>query len=90
VPVNSLCAAGFLILVQWTSELFNPGFQLSFLVVLAILRWAVPLHEAIRRHVHPDPFAPRQLWTRAARCWIGSSSAGCSLFRSQRGLGRFR
>lgn len=64
VPVNSLCAAGFLILVQWTSELFNPGFQLSFLVVLAILLWAVPLHDAIRRRVHPDPFVPRQLWTR--------------------------
>jgi len=73
VPVNSLCAAGFLILVQWTSELFNPGFQLSFLVVLAILLWAVPLHDAIRRHVHPDPFVPRQLWTRGQQ--LGAESA---------------
>lgn len=74
VPVNSLCAAGFLILVQWTNELFNPGFQLSFLVVLAILLWAVPLHDAIRRRAHPDPFVPRQLWTRWQQ--FGTESAG--------------
>lgn len=74
VPVNSLCAAGFLILIQWTGELFNPGFQLSFLVVLAILLWALPLNEMIRRNVHPDPFVPRQLWTRWQQ--IGAESAG--------------
>ena len=27
---NNLCAAGFLILLADTNELFNPGFQLSF------------------------------------------------------------
>jgi len=64
VPINSLCAAAFLILVQWTNEAFNPGFQLSFLVVAAILLLAVPLHDLIRKHCHPDPFVPRQLWTR--------------------------
>jgi len=80
VPVNSLCAAGFLILAQWTSELFNPGFQLSFLVVLAILLWAVPLHKAIRRHVHPDPFVPRQLWTRGQQLGAGSAEQLGGLF----------
>ncbi len=64
IPFNSLCAAGFLILAGWTGELFNPGFQLSFLVVAAILLLAVPLHHAIRSRVHPDPFVPRQIWTR--------------------------
>jgi ComEC/Rec2-related protein len=63
-PFNSLCAAAFLILVQWTNELFNPGFQLSFLVVAAILLFAVPLHDLIRRRWHPDPFVPRQIWTK--------------------------
>ncbi len=63
VPINSLCAAAFLILVQWTNEIFNPGFQLSFLVVAAILLLALPLHNVIRRHLHPDPFVPRRLWT---------------------------
>ncbi|MFA7234778.1 MAG: ComEC/Rec2 family competence protein [Terrimicrobiaceae bacterium] len=64
VPLNSLCAAAFLILVQWTSEVFNPGFQFSFLVVAAILLLALPLHDLIRKRCHPDPFVPRQLWTR--------------------------
>jgi ComEC/Rec2-related protein len=63
MPFNSLCAAGFLILAGGTTQLFNPGFQLSFLVVAAILLLAVPLHRAIRDRVHPDPFVPRQIWT---------------------------
>jgi len=70
---NSLCAAGFFILVQWTTELFNPGFQLSFLVVAAILFLAGPLHDLLRRHLHPDTFVPRQIWT--AREKMTASSA---------------
>lgn len=72
VPFNSLCAAAFLILVQWTNEMFNPGFQLSFLVVAAILLLAVPLHDIIRSRCHPDPFVPRQLWTKWQR-WASES-----------------
>ena len=67
IPINSLCAAAFLILVQWTNEIFNPGFQLSFLVVAAILLLALPLHDLIRKHCHPDSFVPRQLWTRSQK-----------------------
>ncbi len=64
VPINSLCAAGFLILLQSTNELFNPGFQFSFLVVASILVLAGPIHHLIRQVCHPDPFLPRQLWSR--------------------------
>jgi len=67
IPFNSLCAAAFLILLQWTGELFNTGFQLSFLVVASILLLALPLHRLIRMQWHPDPFVPRQLWTRRER-----------------------
>lgn len=63
VPLNSLCAAAFLILVERTNEIFNPGFQLSFLVVAAILLLAGPMHDFIRKHCHPDPFVPRPLWS---------------------------
>ncbi|MEI6277803.1 MAG: ComEC/Rec2 family competence protein [Verrucomicrobiae bacterium] len=73
VPFNSLCAAGFFVLVQWTGELFNPGFQLSFLVVAAILLLAIPLHGVIRQHVHPDPFVPRQLWSGWQKLCAGSA-----------------
>lgn len=73
--LNSLGAAGFLILAQWTGELFNPGFQLSFLVVASILMLSGPLHGAIRRQWHPDPFLPRQLWTRRDRLGMKVSGA---------------
>lgn len=75
IPFNSLCAAAFLILLQWTNELFNPGFQLSFLVVAAILLLAIPLHDVIRRLCHPDPFIPRQLWTKWQKRWWESTEA---------------
>lgn len=73
IAFNSLCAAGFFILVQWTGEVFNPGFQLSFLVVAAILFLAAPLHGLLRHHLHPDAFLPRQIWTPRER-WAASSA----------------
>lgn len=64
IALNSLCAAAFVILLQSTNELFNPGFQLSFTVVAAILLVAGPLQERIRRRMEPDPFIPVPLWTK--------------------------
>ena len=63
MAINSLCAAGFLILVQSTNELFNPGFQLSFVVVAGILLFATPIRDRLRKKVQPDPFIPIPLWT---------------------------
>ena len=64
IALNSLCAAAFVILLQSTNELFNPGFQLSFTVVAAILLVAGPLQEWIRTRLEPDPFIPVSLWTK--------------------------
>lgn len=64
IAINSLCAAGFLILAQSTNEIFNPGFQLSFVVVGAILLISGPLRDWLRKFVQPDPFIPVALWTR--------------------------
>ena len=64
IALNSLCAAAFVILLQSTNELFNPGFQLSFTVVAAILLVASPLQELIRMRLEPDPFIPVSLWTK--------------------------
>jgi ComEC/Rec2-related protein len=63
IALNSLCAAAFVILAQSTNELFNPGFQLSFTVVAAILLIARPLQERIRQRLEPDPLIPVSLWT---------------------------
>ena len=78
VSINSLCAAGFFILVQSTSELFNPGFQFSFFVVGAILLLVGPIHTGIRRICEPDPFLPRRLWTRwqQSREWLAEEAGG--------------
>jgi competence protein ComEC len=58
---NSLCGAGFLILLADTSQLFNPGFQLSFSVVAAIMLFAGPLALAFAAPFRPDPFIPQPL-----------------------------
>ena len=62
VPLNSLCAAAFLILAQSTTELFNPGFQLSVTVVAAILLFSSPIQAWLRAGLLPDPFLPTELW----------------------------
>jgi len=77
VPVNSLCAAGFFLLLWRTNELFNPGFQLSFFVVFAILILSAPLEKMFLKVGQPDPFVPEQLWTRWQKWQSGSAkSAG--------------
>ena len=78
VPLNSLCAAAFLILAQSTAELFNPGFQLSVTVVAAILLFSTPIQKHLREGLLPDPFIPTELWTplQKARCSLVGATAG--------------
>lgn len=73
LAINSLCAAGFVILAGWSSELFSPGFQFSFVVVAAILLLAEPFHSCIRRVLHPDPFMPLSLYSRWQKSAAGFS-----------------
>lgn len=77
MPLNSLCAAGLLLLGINSNELFNPGFQLSFSVVGAILLLGRPIYRRIERLSAPDPFIPRVLlpWWRI-RLWEGSLAIG--------------
>ncbi len=67
VALNSLCAAGTAILAHSTNELFNPGVQFSFSVVLAIILIAGPLQIVLRRRLEPDAFLPVALWGAADR-----------------------
>lgn len=77
VPLNSLCAAAFVILAQSTSELFNPGFQLSVTVVAAILLFSGRIQKSIKTFLDPDPFIPTALWNRFQkfRHWTGVALA---------------
>ncbi|HEY2614230.1 MAG TPA: ComEC/Rec2 family competence protein [Chthoniobacterales bacterium] len=60
--LNSLAAAAALILCWDTNELFSIGFQLSFFVVAAIILFAGPTFEFLRRRFEPDPFLPQNLF----------------------------
>jgi len=65
--LNSLAAAAFIILVWDPRQLFEAGFQLSFLVVLVIGVMLPPLNEFIKQRVELDPLVPVDsvpLWKR--------------------------
>ena len=74
--LNSLAAAAFFLLCCSTNELFSTGFQLSFAVVGAIILFADPFAEFLRRWTAPDPFLPRSMlrgprrWMHAAFEWL--------------------
>ena len=59
--INSLFAAVIIILTWEPRELFQAGFQLSFLVVLCIIL-ILPFFERLgERLLRPDPLLPEQL-----------------------------
>lgn len=59
---NNLAAAALVILAFDTSQLFLPGFQLSFALVAAIVSLAPPIQRRLEPFTQPDPFLPRALW----------------------------
>lgn len=68
--LNGLGGAALLLLAVQPSYLFQPGFTLSFGVLLAlallhrpVLRLLSPLHE-------PDPFLPKELYTARQEAWF--------------------
>jgi competence protein ComEC len=77
IPLNSLGAAAFAILACETNELFNPGFQLSFILVLVIMAFSRPLQKRMEKAANPDDFIPRRLWTKGQQftVWIGANIA---------------
>jgi len=70
--LNSLGVAALVILLFDSRQLFAIGFQLSFVVLLAISVIAPPLRAWLSRPLQPDPFLPTALITRPHRFWIGA------------------
>ncbi|MGB8168762.1 MAG: ComEC/Rec2 family competence protein [Chthoniobacteraceae bacterium] len=64
VAGNSICAAAVLILAWDTNQLFAPGFQFSFVLVLTIVFLARRIERRFAPLGFPDPFLPRVLWSR--------------------------
>ncbi len=59
--LNSLGAAALILLATRTDQLFLPGFQLSFGVLLAIVLLTPRLQAPLHRRLRTDPFLPRPL-----------------------------
>ena len=67
--LNSLFSAALIILLIDPQQLFQSGFQLSFLVVMSLALMLPPLEILKERCFKPDPFLPEQLiprWRTAA------------------------
>ncbi len=59
--INSLYAAALIILLGEPSQMFQAGFQLSFVVVYYIILIDTPLREKFRQWGAPDSFLPDQM-----------------------------
>ncbi|MGA3182253.1 MAG: ComEC/Rec2 family competence protein [Verrucomicrobiota bacterium] len=68
--LNSLFAAALIILVWDPQQLFQAGFQLSFVVVLCIAALVLPMRRALHDRIFPpDPLLPEELRP-AWRLWL--------------------
>jgi competence protein ComEC len=67
--INSLAAAGFIILLWDPQQLFQASFQLSFFVVLSIALLMPPIERLRQRLLQPDPLLPPELRPRWRR-WL--------------------
>lgn len=77
---NSLAAAALLIFAWDTNQLFLPGFQFSFVLVLAIAWMAERLKNRIEPFGRPDEFLPRPLWNWRQRAQVWSWNVFASAF----------
>jgi ComEC/Rec2-related protein len=59
--INSLAAAGIIILIWDPTQLFQASFQLSFFVVLGLALIVPPLEKIRERLLRPDPLLPPEL-----------------------------
>lgn len=79
--INSLAASAIIVLLWDGHQLFTPGFQLSYGVLLAIALAGSPCIHLLRPMASIDPFLPRQLLTPwqermlAWRRWLRNSLA---------------
>ncbi len=78
--INSLCGSGILILIHDTQQLYQVGFQLSFVAVFTILTAAKPFAELLYRPLQVDPFLPRRLLAPWQRAWHNVMLRICELF----------
>jgi ComEC/Rec2-related protein len=70
LALNSLGAAAFFILAWDPEQIFLPGFQFSFVLVVTIVWLAGKIQRRIERFGQPDAFLPRELWNGPQRAGV--------------------
>jgi len=71
-PMAALAASAVFVLLIQPNQLWQMGFQLSYLVVLSILTLGLPLHEAIWKRFRPCKYLPESNWSRYQHILVGS------------------
>ncbi|MEX2581143.1 MAG: ComEC/Rec2 family competence protein [Verrucomicrobiales bacterium] len=80
--LNALGLAGLAILAFDTQQIFLPGFQLSFMVLLFIALLAAGLRSLVAKPFLPDPFVPRSLLggpQRSFNAFVGVAAAALAV-----------
>ena len=67
-PLGALAASAVGVLLVAPQQLWSVGFQLSYTVVLSILLFGLPLHEALQQRIRLYQFLPFDSWTTPAAC----------------------
>ena len=62
IAFNSLAAAAFAILAWDTNQVFSPGFQFSFVLVVVIVWLSGKIQRRLEPLGKPDTYLPRALW----------------------------
>ena len=71
-PLSALAASAVFVLLIQPLQLWQMGFQLSYLVVVSILMFGLPLREWLWPQLRPNKFLPEADWSpyRKARYWL--------------------
>jgi competence protein ComEC len=71
-PLSALAASAVLVLIIQPLQLWQMGFQLSYLVVISILLFGLPLREALWPLIRPNKFLPEADWSAfgKAKYWL--------------------
>jgi len=69
-PFGALIASAILVLIIDPAQLFSIGFQLSYIVVLSILLFGLPLHQVMLKRYSPFQLLPESDWSSYQRCLV--------------------
>lgn len=76
-PLPALAASAVLVLLIQPSQLWQMGFQLSYLVVVSILLFGLPLREKLWPLLQPNQYLPEADWSPSQRIkyWLADKLA---------------